>query len=111
MKELVCIVCPIGCKLTVNDENGNITVTGNGCKRGAEYGKNELVDPRRTLTTTVRCKNGELLSVKTETAISKKDIKKAMEIINKCSPDLPISVGDVIIEDVMGSRVVATQNL
>ena len=42
MKELICIVCPKGCHLKVDEENG-CAVTGNGCPRGAEYGKNELL--------------------------------------------------------------------
>ena len=40
MKELVCIVCPNGCRLQVDDEHG-YTVTGNRCPRGAAYGKTE----------------------------------------------------------------------
>ena len=40
MANIICIVCPKGCRLTV-DEN-TLAVTGNGCPRGAEYGKNEL---------------------------------------------------------------------
>ena len=46
MKELICIVCPKGCHLKVDEENG-CAVTGNGCPRGAEYGKNELLHPAR----------------------------------------------------------------
>ena len=53
MKNLICIVCPKGCHLCVDDENG-YTVTGNSCPRGAEYGKTELIDPRRIITSTVR---------------------------------------------------------
>ena len=49
MKELICIVCPKGCHLKVDEENG-CAVTGNGCPRGAEYGKNELLHPTRVLT-------------------------------------------------------------
>ena len=57
MKELVCIVCPKGCRLHVDDENG-YTVTGNSCPRGAEYGKNEIQNPTRVLTSTVRLSGG-----------------------------------------------------
>ena len=41
MKEIICIVCPRGCQLTVDEANG-YAVTGNGCPRGAAYGKSEL---------------------------------------------------------------------
>ena len=53
MKELICIVCPKGCHLKVDEENG-CAVTGNGCPRGAEYGKSELLHPTRVLTSTVK---------------------------------------------------------
>ena len=53
MTEMICITCPKGCHLQV-DENDGFRVTGNGCPRGAEYGKNELLHPVRVLTSTVR---------------------------------------------------------
>ena len=51
MKELICIMCPKGCRLTVDDE---LNVTGNGCIRGVSYGKQEVTNPRRYLTSTVK---------------------------------------------------------
>ena len=53
MKELICIVCPKGCHLYVDEENNDF-VTGNSCPRGAVYGQNEIRNPQRTLTSTVR---------------------------------------------------------
>ena len=50
MKELICIVCPRGCHLTI-DENKN--VTGNSCPRGVQYAINEVTNPMRMLTSTV----------------------------------------------------------
>ena len=41
MKELICIVCPKGCHLKVDEENG-WAVSGNSCPKGAEYGRTEL---------------------------------------------------------------------
>ena len=54
MRELICIVCPKGCHLQVDEENG-CRVTGNACPRGAVYGREELLNPVRTVTTTMRC--------------------------------------------------------
>ena len=51
MKELICIVCPKGCHLYVDEENNDF-VTGNSCPRGAAYGQNEIRNPQRTLTST-----------------------------------------------------------
>lgn len=110
-KKLTCIVCPLGCQLTVK-LNGKevVEVTGNTCPRGAEYARNECTNPQRTVTSTVRCENGGLVSVKTDRPIPKEKMAECMEIINKAVAKLPISIGDVIVPGVFGSNVVATQN-
>ena len=111
-RELTCIICPMGCMMTAEIENGKVVgVTGNTCPRGKIYATNECTNPTRTITTTVRCKSGELLPVKTSLPVPKDKIKEAMKIINKVSPALPISIGDVIIEDVFKSKIVAAKNL
>ena len=51
MKELICITCPKGCHLKVDEET--FAVTGNSCPRGAVYGANELRNPVRVVTSTV----------------------------------------------------------
>ena len=110
-RELTCIVCPIGCTLTAEIDDGKVTmVTGNTCPRGKVYAETECISPMRTITTTVRCADGTILPVKTATPIPKDKIFEAMKIINKTTPHLPISIGDVIIEDVFGSKVVAVSN-
>lgn len=74
MTDLICIVCPKGCHLHVDEENG-YAVTGNSCPRGADYGKKELVNPTRVITSTVKITGGihHRLPVKTD-----RDIPKAM---------------------------------
>jgi len=111
-KELTCIICPMGCNMTVElKDNKVMDVHGNTCPRGKNYATNECTNPTRTITTTVRCKSGELLPVKTSKPIPKDKIMDAMKIINNASPILPVSIGDVIIEDVFGSRIVSSKNL
>lgn len=111
-RELTCIVCPIGCSLSVDILDGKvIDVKGNTCPRGKVYAENECVCPVRTITSSVICKNGEMLSVKTDKPIPKDKMTEVMKIINDTSPVLPISVGDVIIENVFGSNIVATRNI
>ena len=109
-KELTCIACPLGCSITVTlDGKDVISVEGNTCPRGKEYAINECTAPVRTVTTTVRCEDGSLVSVKTSKPIPKENIFDAMRVINSSVAKLPVSVGDVIIEDLFGSSVVATQ--
>lgn len=110
-RELICIVCPKGCNLTAELENGKvISVSGNTCKRGEEYAVNECTNPVRCVTTTMKTKDGETVSVKTDKPIAKDKMFELMKIINKEKVILPISVGDVIIKDVFGCNVIATQN-
>lgn len=110
-RDLTCIVCPIGCPLTVELEGDKIiSVTGNTCPRGEKYASDECLCPKRTITSTIRCDNGEVLSVKTDNTIPKNKIFECMKIINNSIAHLPVSVGDVIIKDVFGCNIVATQN-
>ena len=83
-------------------------ISGNTCPRGAEYAKNECISPVRTITSTVRCKDGSVVPVKTDRPIPKDKIFECMKIINGTVAPLPISAGDVIIKDVYGSNIIAT---
>ena len=81
-KEIICICCPKGCHLKVNaDEN---KVSGNSCERGAEYGINEVTNPVRVITSTVKVENGDspVVPVKTKNPIPKALNFKCMEEIN-----------------------------
>ena len=51
MTNLICIVCPKGCHLAV-DEDNNYEVTGFGCARGVDYGKKELQSPKQSSSRT-----------------------------------------------------------
>lgn len=114
MKELICIVCPKGCHLQVDEQNG-YRVTGNGCPRGAEYGKNELQNPTCVLTTTV-CIEGGLhrrLPVKTNKPIPKGMLLAAMDEVAKVRLQAPVRSGQVILPDILGTGadLVATRGM
>lgn len=110
-RKLTCIICPLGCQLTAQVEGKTVLkVEGNTCPRGKAYAESECTDPKRTITTTVRCSDGGLVSVKTETPIPKDKMADCMAMINSAVATLPVSIGDCILENVFGSRVVATQN-
>lgn len=112
MKELICIICPRGCHLKVDDE---FNVTGNSCPRGAVYAKNELTHPTRTLTSTVRIMSLKevRLPVKSNVPLPKERIFDAMEVVNKTFVKAPIKIGDVVIKDILGLGVdiVATKDI
>jgi len=112
MKELICITCPRGCHLLVDDQ---LNVTGNFCPRGAMYAKAELTHPVRTLTSTVYI-NGKFeqrLPVKSSDPLPKELIFKAMEEINIVKTCVPMHIGDVVIKNILntGIDIVATKNI
>lgn len=112
MKELICITCPRGCHLSVDD---NLNVTGNFCPRGAMYAKAELTHPVRTLTSTVviKSKITNRLPVKSSEPLPKELIFKSMEVINKVNVQVPIHIGDVVVENILntGINIVATKDI
>lgn len=113
-RELTCIVCPIGCQLSVTLENGVVTeVTGNTCPRGKQYAIDECISPVRTITTTARTSNGGVIPVKTATPIPKQLMFDCMQEIDKAIVALPAQIGDVVIENLLGTGVdvVVTANM
>lgn len=114
MKELICIVCPKGCHLHVDEENG-CAVTGNACERGAEYGRVELTAPTRVITSTVAVMGSvhPRCPVKTDAPIPKHLIFDAMKTLEGLQLTAPIRTGQVIVGQVCGTQAnfVATRNV
>ena len=110
---LTCVECPLGCDITVCLEGEKIiSVAGNGCPRGEKYARNEVVCPKRVLTTTVRVSDGRMLSVKTSEPILKSQTMVAMKKINDVIVNAPIKIGDVIVKEFcVGVDLVATSNV
>lgn len=112
MKELICILCPRGCRLKVDDD---LNVTGNFCPRGILYAKTEMTNPTRIITSTVKIKarNAVRLSVKTAQAIPKGKMFDCMRELDKVMVEAPIRIGDVIVHNICetGVDVVATKNI
>lgn len=112
--EMTCILCPIGCRLTVSKDEGGVTVKGNGCKRGEQYGAQELLSPMRVVTSSVRVDGAELplCPVKTVGQVPKASIDQVICEIRKARAKPPLKIGQVIIPDVAGTgvSVVATAN-
>jgi CxxC motif-containing protein len=109
MKILTCIVCPIGCKIKV-DENGNIN--GARCDRGINFVKRELLSPQRILTTTVKIEDGivKVLPVKSSAPIPKERLREVVKEISRVSVKAPIHIGDTIYE--MDSiKIIATRSV
>ena len=106
MKELICIVCPNGCHLRV-DETGGCRVTGNACPRGEEYGRSEVLHPTRVLTGTVRLHGAALprCPVKTRSPIPKERLLEAARALCQVDVQAPVRTGDVVLADLCGTGV------
>ena len=113
LKELICITCPRGCHLKVDEERK--IVTGNFCKRGEAYGLNEVINPVRVVTSTVKVEGASinLLPVRTNKPISKTLVFDVLKELRSVIVKAPIHVGDVIIKNILGSDVdiIATREL
>lgn len=99
-------------KVTLDEVGAPIKVEGNFCKRGVTYANDECTNPKRTVTSTVRCKSGDVVSVKTDRTIPKGKMFEVMAEINRAVAEDDVKIGDVIIENVCdtGANVVATSN-
>ena len=112
-KEIICTVCPMGCRITVEGEGENITsVTGVTCKTGEVYASEEFCHPVRILTTTVKTNSEKtpLVPVRSEKPLPKEKIMDCMEVIRKQEAKTPIAAYDVIVENICdtGINIVAT---
>lgn len=107
-KTITCIMCPNGCEITY-DLNGGM------CGKGPEYVKNEILNPKRTLTSSVKVTGGAipLVSVKTTGSIPKEKLRDAMKLINELAVEAPVELGQIIRKDFMeeGIDLVATKTV
>jgi len=119
IKEFICILCPNGCEITVelDDESTDslLRLEGASCQRGGEYVQQELFAPQRNIATSVKveCGNLPLVSVRLTDAIPKERIFDVMDEIKKITLQAPVSIGQVIIENVLGLQrdVIATKHI
>ncbi len=103
---ITCIRCPNGCGMTASREkDGSILVSGNLCPKGKDYAIQELTDPHRTVTSTVRIESREVaaLPVKTSREVAKGRIPDIIRAISGIRVKPPVRVGDVILKDAAGT--------
>ena len=118
-KELICVICPNGCQLQAEIQEGEVPsvadVTGNLCDKGPEWAKQEIINPMRTIASSVLVEGGDfpMASVRTDSPISLKNIFDVMKEIKTSRLKAPVRIGDVIIEKVAGldCNIIATRNV
>lgn len=116
-KQFTCIVCPNGCEMEAEIENGKVvSITSNLCPRGEQYICQELTaPPRRTIASSVLVKDGELpvTSVRLTKAIPKEMIFPVMDEIRRVVLIAPVKAGTIALHNVCGldSDVMVTKNI
>lgn len=108
-KNIICVACPMGCGITVelNDSNEILSIAGNTCKRGEAYARTECTHPTRSLTTTVKVKDGEsaVVPCKSAGAIPKDKIMDCAAFIRGVEATAPVKIGDVLVKNILGTGV------
>jgi CxxC motif-containing protein len=119
-RNLVCISCPLGCRLTVTwEDESDITVTGNKCAKGESYAHEEILAPKRVVTATVAVAGRTVTSaprrlpVKTSAPLLKEHIPALLNELYGMEVEAPLRCGDVLLKDIAGTGVdlVATRSL
>lgn len=104
----LCTGCPLGCRLEVEARDGDVLeVRGFSCKRGERYGRQEHVDPRRPLSTTVWIDGATIrrVPVRTAEAIPKAQVVAVARALRGRRVDAPVRRGDVVLSDALGTGV------
>ena len=118
-KNLICVICPNGCELRAVIDEGPQTVvreiTGELCEKGPAWAEQELLNPMRTIASSIIVDGGDypLVSVRTDSAIPLKSIRNVMEAIKSTKTTAPVKIGDVLIKAPTGTscNIIATRHI
>jgi CxxC motif-containing protein len=115
-KHFVCVVCPIGCEIdVVHDGSKIISMEGNKCEKSEEFVSQELIEPMRILTTTVRIQGSRwpVIPVRTDKAVPNRLFPRIMKQLIRVKLQAPVSMLDVVVRDVLrtGANIIATRTV
>jgi len=115
MKQITCITCPIGCRITIEAADGGYVFSGNKCPKGARFAQTELTAPVRSLTTTVRTAFPAMpvLSVRTNGEVPKEKISDIIRELSKITITEKIGIGETVVANIAGTGcgIIATSNM
>ncbi len=105
--KIICVACPKGCRLRVNRQGETWLVSNQGCKRGVDYAKQEITDPRRMIATTVRIEHPlyPLLPVYTSSPFPKDQIGSLLQELRKIHLNPPMKMGEVVYKNALGTGI------
>lgn len=125
-------MCPVGCEIdvTLQSHNGGrnvndgakavstgdarenpasddsiiLEIEGANCTRGREYVENELKNPMRCVTSSVRVNGGTLpiTSVRLTSLIPRDKMAQVIAELHHVTLEAPVTIGQVVISDILG---------
>jgi len=104
----LCTGCPLGCRLEVDAVDDEVVeVRGFACKRGERYGRQEHVDPRRPVSTTVWIEGAAIrrVPVRAAESVPRDRIRDVVGALRGLTVAAPVRRGDVVLQDVCGTGV------
>ena len=112
-RKMTCIICPKGCTMVVKKAEGDWTVSGKTCPKGAQYAIAECTNPVRTVTATVRVSNRRdtMVSVKTAAPVPKEKMMDVMALLRKIQVAAPVRIGQVVADGVFGTQILITKDV
>jgi CxxC motif-containing protein len=115
MKQITCITCPIGCRVSIETVNGQYVLSGNKCAKGENFVRTELTSPMRSLTTTVRTAFADVpvLPVRTKTEVPKEKITEIMRELSNITITERIGIGETVVGNISGTNcdIIAVSNI
>lgn len=105
--EMICISCPIGCRLSITRRGEAIAVSGHQCPRGEAYAVAEVRAPRRIVTATVATTSAFMprLPVRTTDALPLQHVPELLDMTYWLIVDAPVAPGQILIRDILGTGI------
>lgn len=106
--KLTCIVCPLGCDIEIEEDNGNIlTISGYNCPRGKLFAQTEFFNPQRMVTTIVSLDGADhlYLPVISDGEVPKKKLKHCIELLKTTRVQAPVTMGDIVLENILDTGI------
>jgi CxxC motif-containing protein len=112
----ICVTCPVGCDIEAVVQDGQLLkAEGQACKRGVAFVQEELTNPRRMFTSTVRVRGGSLplAPVRSSQALPKQLLLPTAALLRGLELQAPISQHQMIVHNVLdtGIDIIATRDI
>jgi CxxC motif-containing protein len=107
-REFICVTCPVGCTIDAMVEGQDLVeMRGQACGRGEAFVREELTDPRRMLTTTVRVRGGRLplVPVRSSAPLPQHLLFDVARALREVVLDAPVREHQVVLPNVHGTQI------